>query len=251
MVSNSPLSTYTNLSPNCSKPRKKATTRFTPHCVVGQWTAKQICDYFTNPSLDASCNYGIGKDGSIGTSVDEDNRAWTSSSSDNDNQAITFEIASDTTHPYAMTDKAIEALKNLMVDYCQRHGKTKVLWFGDKEKTLSYTPEDNEMVITVHRWFAQKACPGDYLYNLLGDIAAEVTKRLEDDEDMDISKLTDGQIIELANRIDAIRGEQEVSSWASGDWNKAKEKGVFDGTAPKNPLTREQAATAFSRLNLI
>ena len=45
-------------------------------------------------------------------------------------------------------------------------------------KTLAYTPKAGEMVMTVHRWFANKACPGDYLYNLHGEIAAEVTKRL-------------------------------------------------------------------------
>lgn len=84
----------------------------------------------------------------------------------------------------------------------------------------------------------------------LPDYASKATES-EDDEDMDISKLTDEQIIELANRIDAIRGKQEVSSWAAADWDKAKEKGVFDGTSPKNPLNREQAAIVLSRLNLI
>lgn len=34
------------------------------------------------------------------------------------------------------------------------------------------------MVITVHRWFANKSCPGDWLYNRLGDLAAKVTAAL-------------------------------------------------------------------------
>lgn len=45
-------------------------------------------------------------------------------------------------------------------------------------KTLAYAPKSDEMVLTVHRWFANKSCPGDWLYNRLGNLAAEVTKRL-------------------------------------------------------------------------
>lgn len=91
---------------------------------------------------------------------------------------MTIETASETVHPYKVTDKAYNALLDLVTDICKRNGKTKILWFGDKNKTLAYTPKANEMVMTVHRWFANKACPGDYLYNLHGDIAAEVNRRL-------------------------------------------------------------------------
>lgn len=34
------------------------------------------------------------------------------------------------------------------------------------------------MVLTVHRWFANKYCPGDWLYSRLGNVAKEVTKAL-------------------------------------------------------------------------
>ena len=34
------------------------------------------------------------------------------------------------------------------------------------------------MVLTVHRWFANKSCPGDWLYSRMGDLAAKVTARL-------------------------------------------------------------------------
>ena len=78
-----------------------------------------------------------------------------------------------------MTDAAINAMIDLCVDICQRNGKTVLLWFGDKDTTLNYSPKSNEMVLTVHRWFANKSCPGDYLYNRLGSIASEVTKRWE------------------------------------------------------------------------
>jgi len=110
--------------------------------------------------------------------VEEKNRSWCSSSSDNDNRAITIECASDTTHPYAINSKVYNKLIDLCVDICRRNGKNTLLWLGDKNKSLSYTPKANEMLITVHRWFANKACPGDYIYSRLGTIAAEVTKRL-------------------------------------------------------------------------
>ena len=77
-----------------------------------------------------------------------------------------------------MNSKVYASLINLCVDICKRNGKKKLLWFGDKNKTLNYNPKADEMVITVHRWFANKSCPGDWLYNRLGDLATEVTKRL-------------------------------------------------------------------------
>lgn len=64
------------------------------------------------------------------------------------------------------------------MDICKRNGKTKLLWFGDKNKSLNYEPASDEMVITVHRWFANKSCPGDWLYSRLGDLAARVTTQL-------------------------------------------------------------------------
>jgi hypothetical protein len=110
--------------------------------------------------------------------VEEKNRSWCTSSRDNDQRAITIECASDTKEPYTMHEVVYERLIELCVDICKRNGKTKLLWFSDKTKTLNYEPKSNEMVLTVHRWFANKACPGDWLYNRLGEVAAEVTKRL-------------------------------------------------------------------------
>lgn len=177
-MSNSPLVTYTNLTKNHSGKRNHAIDRITIHCIVGQWTAKQGCDYFATTDRQCSCNYVVGKDGSIGLSVDEANRSWCSSSAANDHRAITIETASDTKHPYAVTDKAYDALVKLCADICKRNGKTKLIWFGDKAKSLAYNPAPNEMVMTVHRWFAAKACPGDYLYNRHSDIADKVNKIL-------------------------------------------------------------------------
>lgn len=177
-MSNSPLVSYTKLSPNHSGQRTHSIDRITPHCVVGQLSAESICGCFTSTSRQASCNYGIGTDGKIALCVEEKNRSWCSSSNANDQRAVTIECASDLKEPYAMNDKVYASLVNLCVDICKRNGKKKLLWLGDKNKTLNYSPKSDEMVLTVHRWFANKSCPGNWLYSRLGNLAAEVTKKL-------------------------------------------------------------------------
>ena len=175
---NSKLISYTNLSPNHSGTRTHSIDRITPHCVVGQLSCERICGCFTSPSRRASCNYGIGTDGRISLCVEEKNRSWCSSSNSNDQRAVTIECASDMKEPYAMNSKVYASLINLCTDICRRNGKKKLLWLGSKEKTLNYTPKSDEMVITVHRWFANKSCPGNWLYNRLGDLASKVTANL-------------------------------------------------------------------------
>ena len=177
-MSNSSLATYTKISPNKTVGRKHAIDRITPHCYVGQVTCESAGAWFAQNSTQASCNYVIDKDGRIGLIVDEKDRSWCSSSGDNDNRAVTIECASDKAHPYRINDAVYDQLIELCVDICKRNGKKKLLWFNDKNKSLSYNPKTDEMVITVHRWFANKACPGDYIYERLGQIAAEVTKKL-------------------------------------------------------------------------
>lgn len=175
---NSSLVSYTKLSPNHSGQRTHSIDRITPHCVVGQLSCESICGCFTSPSREASCNYGIGTDGRISLCVEEKNRSWCSSSNANDQRAITIECASDTTEPYAMNDKVYASLINLCTDICKRYGKKKLLWFADKDKSLNYNPAADEMIITVHRWFSNKSCPGNWLYARLGDLATKVTANL-------------------------------------------------------------------------
>ena len=177
---NSPLVSYTKLSPNHSGQRTHAIDRITPHCVVGQCSVETLGNIFAPTSRQASCQYGIGADGRVGMYVEEKNRSWCSSSNANDQRAITIECASDNTHPYAFKDVVYDKLIELCVDICKRNGKSKLLWLGDKDKTLNYSPKSDEMVLTVHRWFANKSCPGDWLYNRLGNLATAVTERLTD-----------------------------------------------------------------------
>lgn len=177
-MSNSPLVSFTQISPCKNSPRTQKIERFTPHVYVGQVSVERMGKGWQNKNGQTSANYGIGSDGRIGLYVDEKDRAWTSSSKDNDMRAITVECASDTKAPYKINDEVWNSLVNLLEDICRRNGKTKVLWFGDKEKSLSYKPASNEIVITVHRWFASKSCPGEYLYGRLGELADTVNNRL-------------------------------------------------------------------------
>lgn len=177
-MSNSPMVAYTRLSPNHSGQRTHSIDRISPHCVVGQCSIETLGSIFAPTSRQASSNYGIGADGRVGMYVEEKNRSWCTSSNANDQRAVTIECASDTTHPYAMRDVVYATLIELCVDICKRNGKTKLLWLVDKDKTLAYAPAADEMVLTVHRWFANKSCPGDWLYNRLGDLAQKVTAKL-------------------------------------------------------------------------
>jgi hypothetical protein len=175
---NSSMVAYTKLSPNHSGQRTHSIDRISPHCVVGQCTAEGLGDWFAKSSTQASSNYGIDRNGRVGLYVEEKNRSWCTSSNANDQRAITIECASGTTEPYTMNNTVYETLIKLCTDICKRNGKKKLLWFADKDKSLNYTPKSDEMVITVHRWFANKSCPGNWLYARLGDVAARVTANL-------------------------------------------------------------------------
>lgn len=172
---NSPLVTVTLLSPNHSGQRTHAIDTVTIHCVVGQQTARRIGEGFLPVSRRASSNYGIGLDGSVGLYVEEKNRSWCSSSNSNDQRAITIEVASDTEEPYAVTDKAYSALVELLVDICRRNGIKRLVWSTDKNKRIHHLDGCN---MTVHRDYANKSCPGTYLYERHGEIAAKVNAKL-------------------------------------------------------------------------
>lgn len=191
-MSNSSLVTYTQISPNRTTPRSRAIDTITIHCVVGQVTAKQGCALFQSASRQASCNYVVGKDGSIGLCVEEKDRSWCTGGTltvngmtgkQNDHRAVTIEVACDPTHPYAITESAYNALVKLVADISKRNNMGTLKWKADK--SLVGKPDKQNM--TVHRWFANKACPGEYLYQRMGDIADKANKILKGDE-VDMTK---------------------------------------------------------------
>ena len=177
-MENSSLIDCVVMSPNHSGKRTHAVDRITPHCVVGQFSAERIGNFFIDKEKQASCNYGIGEDGRVCLVVDEDNRSWCSSSPSNDQRAITIECSSDLKPPYAFNDAVYNKLIKLCVDICKRYNKTKLIWIENKKEALSYQPKENEMQLTVHRWFANKDCPGDWMYERMGDLAMKVTNQL-------------------------------------------------------------------------
>ena len=187
-MSNSALISCTVLSPNNSGKRTMKIDRITPHCVVGQMSAASLGTWFSHSSTQASSNYGIGWDGKIGMYVPEDSRSWCSSSSANDQRAVTIECASDTYEPYAIKDAVYKSLIKLCVDICKRNGKNALLWIPDKTKALAYKPKDNEMLLTVHRWFANKSCPGTDIMKKLPELATKVTAQLVADETAEKAK---------------------------------------------------------------
>ena len=174
-MSNSPLVDYTRISPNKISPRNHKIDTITIHCVVGQCTAETLGNIFAPTSRQASSNYGVGTDGKIGMYVEEKDRSWCSSNAANDNRAVTIEVASDTKHPYAVNDRAFAALLDLVTDICKRNGIKKLVWSTKKADRVNHK---NGCNMTVHRDYANKSCPGDYLYNRHGEIAAEVNRRL-------------------------------------------------------------------------
>ncbi len=174
-MSNSSLVDYTRISPNKNSPRNHKIDTITIHCVVGQCTAETLGNIFAPTSRQASSNYGVGTDGKIGMYVEEKDRSWCSSNAANDNRAVTIEVASDTKHPYAVNDRAFAALLDLVTDICKRNGIKKLVWSTKKADRVNHK---NGCNMTVHRDYANKSCPGDYLYNRHGEIAAEVNRRL-------------------------------------------------------------------------
>ena len=229
----------TCISPNCNRPRKYAVSKITPHHMAGNLTLEQIAAMEAKPSRQMSSNYAISSDGGIALLCHEADRSWCSSSPANDHRAITVEVANDQIGgQWHVSDAALEALVKLCVDICQRNGIPKLLWKGDK----NLVGQVDRQNMTVHRWFAAKACPGDWLYSRHGQIAAEVNKRLEaakagkDEEAMDTKQLTSC----------ADTGDNP-SAWAKEATDYCKRKGIFAGDGAGNygwqkPITREATA---------
>jgi hypothetical protein len=167
-MSNSPLVNYTKISPNSSNPRRDKIKKITIHHMAGNLTVETCGNVFAPASRKASSNYGIGTDGRVGMYVEEKNRAWTSSSAVNDNQAVTIEVANDEVGGnWHVSDTALNKLIELCVDICKRNGIKKLNFTGDKNGNL-----------TMHKYFAATSCPGPYLASKFPYIADEVNKRL-------------------------------------------------------------------------
>lgn len=259
-MSNSRLPTYVRLSPNATKPRRGTIKGVAIHCTAGgkDLPASNFADLprFVIPDKKrgASCHYVVGGDGSIAQVCGEENRAWCTSNKI-DHQLVTIEVASDHVAPYLVNTAAIEALVKLLADICQRNGIPKLLWKGDKS-LMGHWDKQN---MVVHRWTANKACPGDFLYNLHPKIANAVNEILagKEEEEMDIEKFMKqltpemcyGIMAEAMNYADTML--EPVWSRTDGHWAKATEKGIINGEGPERPMKRDEVVTILGRLNLL
>lgn len=246
-MSKSSLTTYTLISPCKTHPRNHKIDTITIHCFVGQVTARRGCEIFQNENKQASSNYVVGYDGSIGLCVDEGDRSWCTGGAltvngmtgkQNDHRAVTIEVACESAHPYAVTAAAYEALIQLVADIAKRNGLGRLTWKADK--ALVGKPEKQNM--TVHRWFAAKACPGDYLYTRMGEIAERANAINYPAEEQGEEKGMDANT---------------PATWAAEAWEKAKTKkgrdgtAIMDGTRPADQITRQEVATILDRLGLL
>ena len=164
-------------SPNRSSPRMSKIDTITIHCMAGNLSVESCGASFAKSSRKASSNYGIGSDGRIACYVGEEDRSWCSSNRANDNRAITIEVANDggADTGWHVSDKAYKSLIRLLVDICRRNNITKLVWSNNKSDRVNHK---NGCKMTVHRDFANKSCPGDYLYSLHSRIADEVNSLL-------------------------------------------------------------------------
>lgn len=254
-MSNSPLVTYTKLSPNHSGRRNHVIDTVSIHCMAGNASVETCGALFADPARKASSNYGIGSDGRIALYVDEANRSWCTSNAANDHRAITIEVANNGGAPdWPVSDKAYAALLDLLTDICRRNNIKELLWKGNK----SLIGQVGKQNMTVHRWFAAKACPGDYLYNRHGEVAAEVNRRLKgEDESVDIAKLisemTNEQAYQLMQKAELHAKTLSEPAWSQqeGHWAKATANGIVDGTSPERPMKRDEVIAVLGRKRLL
>ena len=245
-MSNSPLICCTILSPNHSGKRTHIIDTITIHCMAGNLSVESCGALFAKSTRQASSNYGIGSDGRIALYVDEEKRSWCTSSRTNDQRAITIEVANNGGAPdWPVSDKAYEALILLVTDICERNDIKRLVWATDKESRVGHL---NGCNMTVHRDYANKACPGNYLYNLHGEIAAEINKRLGIQVETDttesttsvVSEIKEGDLVKIADNAVYYSGKS-IPAWVKAkNWYVVEVEGdraiIDDSEDGKNAI---------------
>ena len=203
--------------------------KITPHHMAGVLTGKQCARIFQNPNRNASANYCIGNDGDIVCSVEEENRAWTSSSSSNDCQAITIEVSNSSTGGnWPISEKAWNSLVNLCVDICKRYG-FRLNYTGDKNGSL-----------TRHNMFANTNCPGPYLQSRFQELADTVNARLDGGQP---TPTPSPEPTPKPSGNDTIKGIQQ---WLNDNYNTGIAVDGYYGSQTKKALVKA-LQTEFNR----
>ena len=150
---------------NKCNPRVCPISKITIHHAAGCSPMEVILNYLATTSNEVSANYVLGG-GKVGLNVEEKNRAWTSSSSWNDQRAVTIEVANSSAGGnWPISDVDLAMLIKLCADICKRNGIPKLYYDGTKNGSL-----------TIHSMFAQTSCPGPYIKSKLDYICTEVNK---------------------------------------------------------------------------
>lgn len=245
---NSPLVSYTKISPNRTRNRNHAIDTITIHCVVGQCTVQTLGNIFAPTSRQASSNYGVGYEGSIGMYVEEKDRSWCTSSRSNDHRAITIEVASDTYHPYAVTQAAYEATIELVADICKRNGIKKLKWSTNKNERMNHL---NGCNMTVHRDYANKSCPGDYLYERMGDIANRVNALLGSTDPEPTPEPIPSGKVSVGDVVDFLGGAHYSSSNATKAASTSLKAGpakvtqIYNGKHPYHVVHTDSSSSVY------
>lgn len=188
-MSNSGLVQYTKISPSKTSPRNSKIVGIAIHTMAGDLTIESCGNVFQSAA--ASSNYGIDSKGRIGLYVSESDRSWCTSSASVDHRAVTIEVASTKNgDPWPCSDAAYKSLINLCVDICVRNDIKSLKWQANKSLGTSLQVDKQNM--WAHRWFAQKSCPGDYLYSRFGNIASSVNSKLNSLSDAERKKILSG-----------------------------------------------------------
>lgn len=234
-MSNSKLISYTKISPYSTNPRESPIKKITIHHMAGNLTVEECGEVFQ--SSGASANYGVGSDGRRALYVDEKNRAHTSSSPENDAQAVTIEVANDggADTDWHVSDKALSSLIELCVDICRRNNISKLNYTGDATGNL-----------TRHNMFDATTCPGPYLQSKFPYIAEQVNKKLKEDDDMTEAEVRKIAQSEVQKAFDISGTGNNPSSWAKTACDWCIKEGIFSGDNGdygwQKAITREQAA---------
>lgn len=251
MTADSKLVSYVKASPNHSGKRTHKIDTITIHCVAANATIESLGNLFANPSRKASSQYGIGTDGRIGQYVPEAYRSWCSGNRPNDQRAITIEVSNNGGAPdWPISQAAYNSLVDLCEDICRRNGIKKLVWSTNKSDRVNHR---NGCNMTAHRDFQLKSCPGDYIYNREGQIAAEVNRRLQEDDEM----LSYEQFKEYMTQYLKELQDNDAGEWSKDDREWGINSGLFNGsgtleTGEPNYMwgmwaTREQLAALFHR----
>lgn len=219
-MSYSSLVDYIKISPNKTSPRNHKIDTITIHCMAGNLTIETCANVFAPTSRQASSNYGVGTDGRIGCYVDENDRSWCSSNRANDMRAITIEVANDggADTGWHVSGVAMNSLIKLVADVCKRNNISKLVWSDSKDDRINHKSGCN---MTVHRDFANKSCPGDYLMSKMSYIASEVNKLLSASGDSSVSGVVHSSHAQTKTLEDIAR-EVIKGKWGNGSERKKR-----------------------------